>query len=246
MEWAGWDVRDLHGKSARIEIVDQHSGDWGHIDIDQIELADTSKTPGVPLVRRHDHGTMTLALFEPTVGDRGIASIPAGTTAEAVFGGELPAKKPFGTKLKGAIVRTMKLEPGQEASARFAMTWHFPNLSLPGTRLARRPGQVLCHPVCIGRSSRPIPRPEPGPADAGDPALAPDLVRFDAAPLVSGPDVRQYVDPGHLDLPPVQEWTVLRLGRRWLLRRDLHSRLALCACRGTAVPGAGTHFEGAG
>ena len=29
----------------------------------------------------------------------------------------------------------MKLEPGQEASAAFAITWHFPNLSLPGTRL---------------------------------------------------------------------------------------------------------------
>ena len=56
-------------------------------------------------------------------------------SAKSVFGGDLPGKKPFGTKLTGALVRTMKLEPGQEASAEFAITWHFPNLSLPGTRL---------------------------------------------------------------------------------------------------------------
>ena len=106
-----------------------------------IVLADASRTPQVPLARRRDHGTMTLALFKPHDGDRGIASIASGSTAEAVFGKELPAKKPFGTKLTGALVRTLKLDPGQEASAEFAITWHFPNLSLPGTRL----------PVDLGR-----------------------------------------------------------------------------------------------
>ncbi|MGC8642131.1 MAG: GH116 family glycosyl-hydrolase, partial [Isosphaeraceae bacterium] len=135
LEWACWDVRDLAGKSARIEIVDQHSGGWGHINIDQIELADTPRTPQVPLARRHDFGTLCLALLNPRETDRGVASIAGGSTAEAVFGGELPARKPFGTKLTGALVRTMKLEPGQEASTTFAITWRFPNLSLPGTRL---------------------------------------------------------------------------------------------------------------
>ncbi len=135
MEWAGWDVRELAGTSAHIEIVDQHSGDWGHIDIDQIELADSSRTPRVLLGSRHDHGTMTLSLLNTLEGDRGIASVAAGSTADAIFGGELPATRPFGTKLEGALVRTMKLEPGQEASVEFAITWHFPNLALPGTHL---------------------------------------------------------------------------------------------------------------
>lgn len=135
MEWACWDVRELAGKSARIEIVDQHSGGWGHIDIDQIELADTPRKPQTPLTRRYDFGTLCLALLNPQESDRGVASIASGSAAEAVFGSEMPASKPFGTKLAGALVRTMKLEPGQEASTSFAITWHFPNLSLPGTRL---------------------------------------------------------------------------------------------------------------
>lgn len=134
MEWATWDVRDLAGKSARIEIVDEHSGGWGHIDIDQIEHADTPRTAQVPLVSRHDHGTLCLALLRPLAGDRGVASI-AVTAAEAVPGGPLPARKPFGEKLVGALVRPLRLDPGQEATAEFAIAWHFPNLSLPGTRL---------------------------------------------------------------------------------------------------------------
>lgn len=35
-----WDVKDLKGKNARIEIVDQHRGGWGHINVDHIVATD--------------------------------------------------------------------------------------------------------------------------------------------------------------------------------------------------------------
>jgi uncharacterized protein (DUF608 family) len=93
------------------------------------------RTNQVPLGRRHDQGTMCLALFGPGEADRGIASIAVEGKPEAVFGGELPSRRPLGGKLAGAIVRTMRLGPGEEAATDFAITWHFPNLSLPGTKL---------------------------------------------------------------------------------------------------------------
>lgn len=36
-----WDVTELKGKRARIEIVDAASGGWGHVNVDQIEFRDT-------------------------------------------------------------------------------------------------------------------------------------------------------------------------------------------------------------
>ena len=40
-QWRTWDVRKLADQEAHIEIVDRHSGSWGHINVDQIELRDT-------------------------------------------------------------------------------------------------------------------------------------------------------------------------------------------------------------
>jgi arylsulfatase len=40
MNWISWDVAQLTGKKARLEIVDQHSGGWGHIMIDHIFQSD--------------------------------------------------------------------------------------------------------------------------------------------------------------------------------------------------------------
>ncbi|MBN1443651.1 MAG: hypothetical protein JXA90_13155, partial [Planctomycetes bacterium] len=40
LEPAQWDVSDLRGKEARIEVVDAESGAWGHINLDQIIFSD--------------------------------------------------------------------------------------------------------------------------------------------------------------------------------------------------------------
>ena len=40
MYWTGWDVSEFKGKEARVEIVDQHTGGFGHISIDHIMQSD--------------------------------------------------------------------------------------------------------------------------------------------------------------------------------------------------------------
>jgi sucrose-6-phosphate hydrolase SacC (GH32 family) len=40
LSWRAWDVREFLGKSVKIQIVDEHKAGWGHINIDQIMLAD--------------------------------------------------------------------------------------------------------------------------------------------------------------------------------------------------------------
>src|SRR6516164_2227012 len=36
LDWHSWDVKELEGKTAIIQIVDQRKGGWGHINIDHI------------------------------------------------------------------------------------------------------------------------------------------------------------------------------------------------------------------
>lgn len=46
LDWHTWDVSEFAGKQAVIEIVDNETGGWGHINIDHIVQSDRRKMPG--------------------------------------------------------------------------------------------------------------------------------------------------------------------------------------------------------
>ncbi len=43
LDWYAWDVTDLGGKEAVLQIVDDHSGGWGHINVDQVVQSDRKR-----------------------------------------------------------------------------------------------------------------------------------------------------------------------------------------------------------
>ena len=132
LEWKHWSVQEFAGKEAHIEIVDSESGRWGHINIDQIELADKPKvTFEGPLDEQSDFGTMGLALLD---GEEVLASVslPDGEPKGVLFdGGGLAesdkGERPFGETLCGALGKKLQLGPGQQAQVTFVVTWCFPN-----------------------------------------------------------------------------------------------------------------------
>lgn len=52
LDWATWDVSELVGKKARIRIVDEETGGWGHINVDSIMMSD-KKRAGIAYEREY-------------------------------------------------------------------------------------------------------------------------------------------------------------------------------------------------
>ena len=118
----------------QLAIVDDQTGGWGNIGVDDIVFSDRPREPVGPLGEEEDFGTMGLALLNPVPEDLPKTSvppenIPAGLFSNSGVGGE-PKKKPFGEKLIGSIARSFKLAPGESTTITFVLTWHFPNLKI--------------------------------------------------------------------------------------------------------------------
>ena len=45
LNWASWDLSDLQGKQAQIRVVDENTGGWGHVNLDEVVLSDTQAQP---------------------------------------------------------------------------------------------------------------------------------------------------------------------------------------------------------
>ncbi len=141
MQARSWDLRPWAGKTARLQVVDDESGPWGNIGLDDLVLSDVPRLSPVALEREEDFGTLGLALLAPGRDDFGRTSIE-GTFPDAAFvagAGELPSgrtgrttgeaaesQEPFGRRLVGGLGRRVRLRPGRSATVTFVVTWHFP------------------------------------------------------------------------------------------------------------------------
>ena len=141
MRLRSFSTRNWLGKTARLRILDLHSGSWGNIGVDHIVFSD--RPLEVPL----DEGSMVLGLLEPEKLHRVKLSphLPTGPLPEILFelSGELPSQDPLsGSRPRGGILAEMELPPNGSRKIVFAIAWHFPNLRLdrlpPGRYYAQR------------------------------------------------------------------------------------------------------------
>ncbi len=125
-----WDVREFEGKRAKIQIVDRFSGGWGHINVDQIELADEpQKGPVGPLEELPDYGSMVLAASQDGASSENVKALLANLSNRPVEIGvednvAFPATNRHSSALAGPMV---ELEPGDNHAFVFVLSWFFPN-----------------------------------------------------------------------------------------------------------------------
>ncbi len=110
MRWVSVDVRELMGKEAAIEVIDNIRGAWGNISLGKVEFSDIPKT---------------LVDLE-SLGDFGSFFV------KAIDGNYLSA--PPGQHV--AVGHEFQLEPGQTKEVTFVIAWHFPNVehNVPGKK----------------------------------------------------------------------------------------------------------------
>jgi uncharacterized protein (DUF608 family) len=89
LEWKVWDVGDLMGKRAHLEIIDAASGPWGHINVDQIIFTENAQDEGIVAALKDllPAGFSEIAYHGEPVNLRLGAALPAIGMNEARFDG---------------------------------------------------------------------------------------------------------------------------------------------------------------
>jgi len=130
LEWFFWNVQEFDGKTARIQIIDQFSGGWGHINIDQIELSDKlQQGPRGPIDKLPDYGSMVLALAENGTSPHDVRKLLASTGNWSMkLHAEDNVAYPV-TESRSAALAThnVELAPGAKRLFTFVLAWFFPN-----------------------------------------------------------------------------------------------------------------------
>lgn len=122
-----FDVSELQGKKARLEILDQVGGHWANINIDHILFCDKAPDGAEDAMKKSvDYGSMTLALVESKNFVKSSADYQPkdGILNEKTLEAERACANPAPV---GALARSFQLKPGEQATARFVLTWYFPN-----------------------------------------------------------------------------------------------------------------------
>jgi non-lysosomal glucosylceramidase len=119
-----FDVRDLQGKQATLEIIDNSADTWAQVGVGRITFSDTS-AQGLKSDKLGDTGTTALALLGPPA-ELGMADGSIGFDGTPGDSAVVPLNK----TLIGTLGRTVQLAPGASADVTFVVAWHYPNLSL--------------------------------------------------------------------------------------------------------------------
>lgn len=126
-----WNVKSYLGKTAFLEIVDDATEGWGHINVDDIYF--TNLPPNIQTEFPKDHpyfGNVALTAMDGknwAVADIASAAKLRELLAAGKVEGPAETRYPLGEKRLGAVGTTVKLDTGETKRISFVLSWYFPN-----------------------------------------------------------------------------------------------------------------------
>lgn len=120
-------LKELKGKEAYIELVDNEVEGWGHIGLGRITFSDTP-VGDAKFENLDEFGTMSLVLLDGDADFVAAANGDQGPTAAGLESADAGLEE----RLIGALGRGLTLAAGESTVVTFGVTWHFPNLKAPG------------------------------------------------------------------------------------------------------------------
>ncbi|MEW6745552.1 MAG: GH116 family glycosyl hydrolase [Planctomycetota bacterium] len=131
LEWAHFEVASHRGAEAHLAIIDRATGPWGHINVDEIEFADTPKEgPGGTLEKQGDFGELGMIFFESATEAIPVWPRDVSLAALLAAGAHLPATSPQDSRdnrPRGLARHFLELAPGKSRTLTAALVWFFPN-----------------------------------------------------------------------------------------------------------------------
>jgi uncharacterized protein (DUF608 family) len=127
LAWETWPVFDLEGATATIQIVDDSTDGWGHINVDEIQLSDVPVAgPAGPVHELEDAGTMGLCILSP--GTPWSSDQLAGQGEWLELDTHAVAYPIAERRRAGLTTRDwVTLAPGESTRFVALLAWHFPN-----------------------------------------------------------------------------------------------------------------------
>jgi uncharacterized protein (DUF608 family) len=125
-----FDVAELAGRRARIEIVDEERGFWGQIGVGRIQFVDV---PSAVFKDAPDYGAMALSFVDPKPADRSIHNLgdaPLDRLFSATPHTQESVEVSAPSRPRSGLVRTVELRPGESVTVPFVVAWRFPNLTI--------------------------------------------------------------------------------------------------------------------
>ncbi|MGJ8680530.1 GH116 family glycosyl-hydrolase [Paraglaciecola sp.] len=128
------DLTAYQGQQAQIEIFDLSKDGWaGYVMIDQIVLTDKGLQPA----DMQDYGSMSLALLNSSATGSADIGLPVSRLAKTTKTSSSTKISPT-AQIVGGLNAHESLQPGEEKTVKFLLTWHFPNTKVAFSQNMKR------------------------------------------------------------------------------------------------------------